>query len=292
MVVGKIVDIELDQSVIHKATDWEISTDSLFKPSATVCSSLGDSNNLTDIVFNEILDPTIKYYGRARLLLSTGYTIWGNIHVFVPQAIEELNLDISIPSNISIPRITLSDPADYMPVIGFTLYASDFSVNGDAVHKSTTWLLENSDGIIIWKSIMDNINKEKIHVYDRLLDSNKLYRVRVIFHSSSNDVSQVATKTFVTCSNKAVNILTKLYEVDYTSDLNINILNKIGANSLKAELYHIGSNEYNKVWETTNTVDIFNLTIPSTVLKDSTLYILKVKTDIDKDFTTELFTTY
>ena len=292
MVIGRILDVDLGPSVTHIATDWEISTDPLFDSSATVCSSIEDHTNLTDIVFTEVLDPTIKYYGRARVLLSTGYTIWGNIHVFVPKAVEDLGIDMDIPSNISIPRITLSDPAEHFPVIGYTITASDFSVNGDAVHESTTWLIEDNEGDIVYKSIMDNINLDSISVFDYILKSNTVYRIRVIFHSSSNDTSQIATKTIVTSGNKDVVILTKLYEVDYTKDLVIKLLPKLGAANTTAKLYFIGDNEYKEIWNTVKTVDMFNITIPNSVLHNSTLYLLKVKTDLDTDFTTELFSTY
>ena len=83
MVTLKIIDANISPGVEWLATDWILATDLLFKD--IVNESLEDKVNIKSITFDDVLDPAIKYYAKARILLSTGYTIESNEDIFLPK---------------------------------------------------------------------------------------------------------------------------------------------------------------------------------------------------------------
>ena len=79
MIILTIKELDLDKGVDHIATDWEVSDTVNF--SNIIYKSHQDTQHLRGIIFNVNLEPNKKYYARARVLTSNGYTIWGNLDV-------------------------------------------------------------------------------------------------------------------------------------------------------------------------------------------------------------------
>ena len=141
MVTLRIVNLDLGPSVTHKATDWDVATDPLFKD--IILTSREDDKNLTFISFNETLDPTKKYYARARALLSTGYTAWGNIDVFTPYDINDIEIDIERPSLVTAPIITTNFDPNHHPLALFSINFTGFSTTTSATLESTSVIIKD-----------------------------------------------------------------------------------------------------------------------------------------------------
>ena len=217
MVISRITDLDLPTGVTHIATDWQIASDLLF--SNIVIESNYDQTNLTYIVFPDKLDPTVKYYGRARVLLSTGYTEWGNINVFIPKDINDIAVDHDFPSIVSLPVITTDSVITNHKPTMFTISASGYGVVGTGTHTATTWIVTDINDNIVWSSIHDINNIDSIAFTKKILKENEIYKIKVMFHSSSNDTSQIATKMIhVNKSDPRIILLNDLNTIDKNID--------------------------------------------------------------------------
>ena len=290
MVTARLIDIDIPASIQHISTDWDIATDRLFEN--IVCTSREDAVNKTAIKFNEVLDPSVKYYGRARILLSTGPTFWGNIDVFVPVSYNDKTIDINPPSMVSTPNLSLSESLNSHSLTGFRVYANGFNATSDAIHSDTSWFLEELNGVLLWSSVHDTYNKTSVGVYTRVLKANHAYRIRCVFHSSSNDSTQVTSKTFTTRGENEITLDSFLYNIKAGVDLDIMLKPNHKANSIDWVLYSLESNSLVKIWDTKTTGDeMSHSTLPSELLIDNKVYVLKVKADNDKHQSVYSFTT-
>lgn len=280
MVVLRIKELELDDQTDHLATDWEVSRTISFND--VVLRSLEDYSSKTSIVFNEILDPNIKWYARARALLSTGYTTWGNLDVFTPKNINDLDQNEDMPSRVATPNITTDSNTTNHDSTLFTINATGFSVVGTATHLATSWFIEDINNNIIWSKLNDETNKTSILVNNTLLKSNSIYRIKAIFHSTSNDASQISTLTIKVAGGDEVEVLTYLDGLDYTVDNVITIANVVGLTNVDWEVISLDKNLSEIIW---NNSTISNYTIlPANKLKDSTRYLFRIKTNISNSW--------
>lgn len=235
MVFLSIDTLELEEQVEHLATDWEVSDTLDFKN--IVLSSLQDEINKNSIIFSESLDPNQKWYARARALLTTGYTELSNVYIFLPSSETGVVTGEELPSRISIPIIkTDSDQNDHDATL-FNIIAEGFSVIGNATHDSTSWWIEDLDGKVMWYSLYNTIYKNKIFVSDVVLHTNHIYRIKVLFHSTSNDSSPIATYTIHTNKGSDIELLTYLDYVDPTKDIELNIATLEGMENVTWEIY-------------------------------------------------------
>jgi len=280
MVVLRIKELELDDQTDHLATDWEVSRTISFND--VVLRSLEDYSNKTSIVFNEILDPNIKWYARARALLTTGYTTWGNLDVFTPKNINDLDQNEDMPSRVATPIITTdSDTTNHDSTL-FTVNATGFSVVGTATHLATSWFIEDINNNVIWSKLNDEINKTSILVNNTLLKSNSIYRIKAIFHSTSNDASQISTLTIKVSGGDEVEVLTYLDGLDYGVDNVITIANITGLTNVEWEVISLDKNLSEIIWNNSTTS---NYTIlPANKLKDGTRYLFRIKTNISNSW--------
>jgi len=288
----RLTELNLGTGITHIATDYQIATDKLFPTGSIVVESLDNSVNLTQIMFDIALDPTIKYYGRIRVRLSTGYTAWGNVDIITPTDINNIALDIAIPSSISSPVITLTDPIDKFPLTGFTIGVSGFSSVGTSVHTHTSYSIEDINGTVIWRQDKDGVNINSIHVNGIVLDKNSAYRIKAMFHSSSNDVSQVTTTTVVTENNKFINLTTNINITDVTIDNIFNIVPVSGLTSTTFSLYNVINGETNSVILDTVNPNPLNIVIPIGSLAINNIYLLVISSNLETDKKYIPFSTY
>lgn len=280
MVVLRIKELELDDQTDHLATDWEVSRTISFND--VVLRSLEDYSNKTSIVFNEILDPNIKWYARARALLSTGYTTWGNLDVFTPKNINDLDQNEDMPSRVATPTITTDSNTTNHDSTLFTINATGFSVVGTATHLATSWFIEDINNNIIWSKLNDETNKTSILVNNTLLKSNSIYRIKAIFHSTSNDASQISTLTIKVAGGDEVEVLTYLDGLDYTVDNVITIANVVGLTNVDWEVISLDKNLSEIIWNN-NTISNYTI-LPANKLKDGTRYLFRIKTNISNSW--------
>lgn len=285
MVSMRITTLDLGDSVTHVSTDWQIATNKLFTSDSIVCESKEDKINKTHIEFNDILDPTITYYGRTRELLSTGYTMWGAVDVFIPKDINDIEIDSDIPTKVGPPNIISSSSFSDHALSLFTLSVTGYSVVGTAKHTATTWIIEDLDSNIIWSSINDTFNKTNIHVNSVILNTNKVYRIRAVFHTSSVDSSQVATKTLVTKESRYIKLLTVLTLVKVSEPLELTINSLIGLNKVEWKIFSLVKNESTLVWEQiTDQNELTTVSVPADTFFTKTRYMLMIKTNLEDNW--------
>jgi len=290
-VVLRIASLDLPQSVVHKATDWQVSTDLLF--SNIILQSNQDEVNKTKIVFNESLDPTIKYYARARSLLDpTGYTIWGNIDIFTPVDVNDTNLDQDIPSLLSVPKITTNYLQNEHSSTFFKIFATGFSSVGNATHTDTTWVIEDINGDVVWSSIRDNENKTSISVNDLVLKQDNCYNIKVLFNSTSNDVSQTGTHTIVVGNNKYTKLLSNTHNLNIGIDNTLVFAEFYGITYMELEILNVRVNSVERVFNILSETETKQITIPAFTLKQNEQYIVKAKTNLDTTHTVYNLSTY
>jgi len=276
MIISRITDLDLPSGVTHVATDWQIADDLLF--SNIVVESNYDQTNLTYIVFPDKLDPEVKYYGRARVLLSTGYTEWGNIDVFIPKDINEIAVDYDFPSLVSLPVIsTDSDLNNHKPTM-FTITASNYGVVGTGTHTATTWLVTDINDNIVWSSIYDLNNIDTIHFTKRILKENEIYKIKVMFHSSSNDTSQLATKMIhVNKSDPRIILLNDLSTMDKNIDNTLSIKFIHLLDQVEWKISEIVDEYENVVFNSTVTTDPKTDTLlPANTLEKGKFYLIAI----------------
>lgn len=260
------------------AADWQVSEDMTFSRDKIKIESLNNKESLTSLVLGDSLDPNVKWCGRVRHLLSTGWTEWSNIDVFTPTTTESIVANDDIPTRVSIPIITTdSDPANHDSTL-FTITAEGFSVIGNAGHVATTYFIEDMNSNVIWSNEYDLINKTKFTVRDIVLQSGALYRIKAMFHASSNDTSLIASKSILVDGGKEINLAKYLDVIKHDEDYEIEI-NKIdGVDSFIFEIIALDDNNSLVVWKKETTGENYNkATIPANTLKRDKYYYLRVK---------------
>jgi len=280
MVILRILDLELDDQTNHLATDWEVSRTLAFND--VVLRSLEDYDNKTRIVFNEVLDPNIKWYARARALLSTGYTVWGNLDIFIPEVVNDLQLLEDIPSRISTPILTTDSINSKHDSTLFTINVSGFSAVGTASHDSTSYFIEDIFGNIIWSKLYDKINKDNILVDDIILQKNVIYKIRAMFHSTSGDSSQLSTVIVYINGGTEVKLLTYLDGIDNNIDNNLYIKYNSNITNITWEIISIKYNKYDIIWSSDTATT--NVIIPANTLNSKEIYLIRIKTNINNSW--------
>ena len=80
MIIGSILELDLDQQEQHLETSWQISDTKDF--SNILAESLNDKQNLLSIIFPDLVPPKDKeLYGRARILTNKGWSAYNNLDI-------------------------------------------------------------------------------------------------------------------------------------------------------------------------------------------------------------------
>ena len=273
-------DLALSEGVTLISTDWQVATDISFSPESIVEETLGDTVNTTVKIYPTVLDPDIKYYARCRMLLSTGYTAWGNIDVFTPEHIDDSYATLDIPTVVMHPTITTnSDPANHAR-FNVIISVSGFSVIGNSDLESVTYIIETIDGQHVWSSIDNSFNKQSIEVLGYILKPDTGYVIKAQFKSTTGDYSQLASLPIVTESQGRNTVLTNLYSMTVGTTNNITTAQIVGANRITYTLYSM-SDKVEQIWITTKSSgDIYNAVLPPELLKYNNKYLLSVTSNV------------
>lgn len=341
MVILDILSLELDNDNEHIATDWEVSDDISFRN--ILLSSYENYKDKKTIIFPNNLDVDRTYYGRARALLKTGWTEWGNVDIF--KAINNIDLkpqDI-FPTRVSIPRINtyrmvtdtgydITNTIDYKPnpdtnnpnhpdilnkdphpdnvnnvgantiysgnnvddivelidpnhhdISLFTIKVEGYQVIGNAKHIATSYWIENRDGDVVWSSLLDRYNLHSIHVKDVFLKKDQFYRIRVTYHTNSNDVSQIGTYSLVTGQNENIKLLSYLDQVNHTIDNELYLEYRPGVNDITWEILQYNLGNITSVWS--NRTSTIKTVIPKNTLTNNGNYVLRIRTNQSDTYT-------
>ena len=267
-----------------QAMDWQIADSSDFKN--IVLRSENDTKNLSSMVFTDILDPNIKWHARARALIKdSGWTVWGNLDIMNYEQAEDVITSSSIPSRVGTPILSTSSVQDNHDATLFSIFATGFTVVGNSTHAATSWFIEDINSKLIWSDLGDTINKNKVDFRSMILKNNSIYRIRAMFHSSSGDVSSIASYTIRVGSENSLELVTYLDNVDYRYDFPIKaVMTDMDAQVDSATWQIISmANNYAEIIfnKTTTGTGYGSVTIPANLLADDTNYILKYKPNIE-----------
>ena len=269
--------IHLKQTTVV-AADWEVSTVRNF--SNLLISSYNNTTYKDHMVFQDILDPTITYYGRVRLLLDKiGYTVWFDVTVFIPQDVINHTKLLNPPGLVTPPRITTNYPQINHPGTLFTISASGFASEANDTLSSTSWVIYDIDGNIIWYSFYDTINLNKFVIDPSILVLNdkSVYKISVAFHTTGSDSSSFATKTIHVNNNDQANVIREHIDaVDSTIINNFRILNMSGLTNTIITITEQGTNN-TVVYTTTLTAGAVNFQIPAATLVGAKDYLVTVE---------------
>jgi len=291
MVYLQITEAVIPDGKTHLSTDWQIATDLLFNN--VIVESLDDENYLNDRVFNTVLTAGVKYYGRARIKLDTGYGPWGNIDVFVVDDSNDITRTVSAPSRITPPTITTSSVFDKHTASFFTIYATGFSVVGNSKHIATNWMITDINNNIIWFSINDDDNLNSINVGNLLLDNNKIYNIKVSFVSDSGDVSQTTSKILSVDNGNEFTLNANLTSIDVNEKLTVGVSAYGTINLSRFKIAEILNNKIHIIYNQSTSNP--TLDIPANTMVNNKRYTLIVNATIDNvPSTTKYvnFTTY
>lgn len=164
----------------------------------------------------------------------------------------------------------------------FEIWVDGFEVIGNATLKATSYWIEDSNGDVIWKSLVDRTNRNKIKIQDLILKADRSYRIRVVFHTDSNDVSQIATKTIVTKGSNDINLISYLDQVPFNKDIELQLEWVKDMNHIKWEVLQYSLGIVKSVWKTETTSIITN--IPKGVLNSNSNYLLRIKSNLSDSY--------
>ena len=278
MIILRLLNGHLDKNVKHLATTWQVADNKAFVN--PIVNIENDVNNKNSIAINVNLDPNSVWYARARMKLSNGDTIWGNLNIFTPHTQEFEDTTSDLPSKITVPQVYTSSVQDSHDLSAFKIHAEGFEVVGDSTHSSTSWIIENMDGTVVWSSLYNTINKNNITIASIILKPNCVFRIKVLFHSSSNDTSPIGCYTIRTADSRNIELLTYLDFIDTNSPLKLRIAAIEGVKRVTWEIYTIVEGIAKvSLKKTTSDENIFSTIIDTNTLEPDTMCMLKVTTD-------------
>jgi len=277
MIYLRMTDLLLSPPITHISTDWQVASDLQF--ATIVAQSLGDTVNLSTMLFNNPLDSGVKYYARGRVLLSTGYTAWSNIDIFTPEDVGSGTTHAPLPSLVTIPQITLTSSGLNVPTYGAVITISPVDTLGSATHESTSYVIEDSNGIPVWSSLYNVDDKSTKVIPPDVLMPNSMYRLRVMVHVDSRDTAQLVTTTFKTETRTKGLLMGGLTMVDPNVPLTVDITPDVTVTGVTAILYANINGSLTHVATYTATGAMGNIiTVPSATLIPNTKYLLRVNT--------------
>lgn len=231
------------------------------------------------VMFNVDLDPTKTYYARARCMLTTGWTHYTNLDVVDVKLSGMTGYKNSvIPSRIATPIITTNSLQDKHDITNFKIYAKGFDRVGLSTHNKTIYFITDINNNVVWYHISD-INLTEVEVDNTILKENEIYKINVIFGSSSNDFSQTANMTIVTGGNNSIKYLSSR-DMKLNYDFLVKIERNPSISTLEVKLYKI-ENQIKKVTEfSTNT---FEFNIGEEFISEG-LFLLQIKSNLDASY--------
>lgn len=263
---------DLDNELV--SVTYEVSNTMNF--SNIVCSSVDDKMNKLGIVFDNDLDPNVKYYCRARLLTKTGGHTYANLTVLNTDTRGYMSQNEDMPTRVATPIITTtSKHLEGHDTTAFKIKVKGFNVLGSAELASVSYfVMDVSTNAIIWQSVEDTTNLSEIDFNTTLLEEDKAYNIMCCFHTSSNDISSLGC-IVVTTGGSDVEFLTSSLDITQSVDGNSVLVKKVDGAIYTYEVY-AASEKLELIYTATD--DNTHL-LPPEVIESGYIYLLRVKTD-------------
>ena len=291
MLVLRLRNIDTTNNTDWIYTNWEIATAKNFERSKIIFSAYEDRVNKSSKFVEMTLHPGTKYYARAQVVTNKGAHKWTNLDVWTHKAFDDVENQSDLPSRVNSPDITTDSIVnDHVPT-GFYIICKEFAAIGDATHAATSYWIETLDGKVVWKNLLNEISKSKILVNDIILDNNKVYRIKAVFHASSGDSSQIATKTiYINGKSSDANVIRISKAVVNADFVSISIDTTLSPykNAKEAAIKIMAFNNGRGVtaYETVTKFDTppYAVSIPMEKIKRNTIYLVMVKYDIENSW--------
>jgi hypothetical protein len=326
MIKLDIIPIELKDTERHIATDWAVYDKEYVDDTSTpILTSYVDTKNLYSINFDVDTDSNKTYYARARFLLNTGYTHWGDTKILKYVKDDSLVND-KFPTRVAIPyirtyrmktiagigdeNITLNAPTitgqsitgevnliayaelytnttsstmllelidpNYHDLTLFYIKAMGYSCIGSASHIATSWWIEDTLGRVIYAVKKSTTFKDYIVVDTLMLKPNRVYTIKAMFHTDTNDSSQVGSYTISTVNGQSLSLSTNFNQVIPENDYDFNLVTTdTTIESYDVEVYAYKQNNLELIWSLNTTSTL--ITIPKGILETNTNYLFRAK---------------
>ncbi len=275
MIIVKLNPWEPINGLIHESTTWEISSNieftNILDSLPTSTTMLNDFTSTIDIPVGTI------YYARAKRYFTDGSSSdWTDIKPiisksFMSNIVTSKNILIDKPI-VYIDKASLDTTSD-MLIIKTSSFKGMY-----ADHDSTSWIITDGNGNVLFKSIIDTINLTSISVdkyFYNLMEQNEL----VIFaiHKGINSIESPIGKTSISIGTFNYRIISNTKRVLPYNDFVINI-EKIdilaATNIVSIALINPITNE--TVQELSITTYDTTFTIPGDALSPYTEYYLDI----------------
>lgn len=182
MITLRIVNWPDDTGLDHVSTSWQISDKTDF---SIIMDEVVESTDFLNIFRTNIVIPIGKeYYGRSKRHFSNdSSTDWiGPIKII--SNLSGDNIDIKPEVYIEEPSVILVDDNVNDKVI---IRSGSFRCKDDG-HKSTSWVLKDGVGNILYRSMYNSINKKELILDKNLIGNNNTnVLIAEVCHISTND---------------------------------------------------------------------------------------------------------
>lgn len=211
------LDVILPNGYVHLSTTWEVAEDPDFINK--IVDIQEDTNNLTTIEINKTLVAGRTYYSRARFQYNTGFSEYAETKITIAENVVSRSSGIDMPAIINVPVVYTVYDGNNHPDSMFSIRTSDYLSRGNSRHLATTWILENSDGGVIYYNEADRSSLKEITL-DFSLPRNELYVMKVMHHGTNRDVSSTGAVSFYV-SDSEIELLTDLDYATPEEDLEL-----------------------------------------------------------------------
>lgn len=218
---------------------WWLSETLEFRPGDILRESIEDPVNKLSIQFDIDLEIGKKYYAKCRVVYNKGFSNDSNINIFIARDLNEIDLDIVAPTKISRPTIEILPDVKSKPLGMLTFKGGEFLSKFNVGHESSTYILEDINGKVIWSKPEDSTNLTEIKLPIGL-EPNSAYRLLLAYTGKNHNTSQFAIKTFTTGDNE-IKLKGSLDSVPAQVDLTVQTnLTDVGLVSATYRLYAEG----------------------------------------------------
>jgi hypothetical protein len=178
----------------HTATSWQIASDPEFKN--LLVDDQKDEDNLLSLKVDLTLTRETIYYSRHKLHFGDDKeTNWSRPTIITKDG-DGFSFNNTI---ITTPKVYSETGNIDTPLGGFKFFTDPFNLfMGVGKHLSTDWIIEDSEGNIVWQRLDDKNNLTEIRLPKDILEPGKLYVIKVRFKSDTNAISNFGKFVFTT----------------------------------------------------------------------------------------------
>jgi len=194
-----ITPVITDDDVNHIATSWQVATDPSFSSDSLLVDKEKDEDNLLSLYVDLPLTKDNIYYTRHKLHFDdNSETDWSRPAVITKDG-DGFSFNNTI---ITTPKVFSEAGNTNTPLGGFKIYTDEYRLfMGVGEHLSTDWIVEDSEGNIVWQRLEDKSNKTEIKLPANILKPGKLYLIKVRFRSDTNAWSNFGRLLIITDSS-------------------------------------------------------------------------------------------